>query len=64
MLVKNQMLLKRPWLFALLTAVGVSIAAYRLEDVGFPLRIVGPAIAFALVNLWFFLALRRTRKIQ
>ncbi len=64
MLIKNQALLKRPWIFTLATAGGALIGFVQTGDFDFALRIAGTVGAFILLNVWFFLTWRRTKRLQ
>jgi len=65
--IKNQMFLKRPWLFPVLTGIivlAISFALIPLQDASVHARVFSAIVLFSIVNIRFFLVLRRTRRLE
>lgn len=66
MRIRNQSLLKRPWLFPICTVTGVFVGLFVEGTKG----LSAPTIIFVLVgiciapNIWFFVSLRQTQRQQ
>ena len=64
-MIKNQLFLKKPWSFTVMTVVGVFFGLVYANNSGLTFSFVANAAIFlaivAVFNTLFFLALRRTR---
>jgi len=64
-MIKNQLFLKKPWMFTVMTAVGGFFGILYANNSGLAFGFVANAAMFIAIlvifNTLFFLALRRTR---
>lgn len=61
-MIKNQVFLKRPWLFAVFTVIGASYIFLPVNNLGTMTRILVFVGTVVVLNAWFLLSLKRTRK--
>ena len=63
MRIRNQHLLKRPWLFPVYTLIGGAIGLLSVTS-GLSVAMRGAifVVCISLMNVWFFIALRLTRR--
>lgn len=65
MKIRNPQFLKRPWLFTLYTFIGGAWPIYFAGPKAQNADVIGIAVAVvALINLWFYLSLRKTLRDQ
>jgi hypothetical protein len=63
--VKNPQFLRRPWLFTIYTLIGGAWPIYIAGPKAQNIDVIGLAVAVvAVINLWFYLSLRKTIKDQ
>jgi hypothetical protein len=61
MKIRNQQLLKRPWLFTIYTAVGGLLPLYLGGPAAQTAEVILVAVGvLAVLNVWFFVSLRQT----
>jgi hypothetical protein len=65
MKVRNQQLLKRPWLFSIYTIIGGALTIYFAAPPAQNTDVIAVAVGVvAVINIWFFVSLRQTLRSQ
>jgi hypothetical protein len=63
--IRNQLFLKRPWLFPILTVLGGAIPLFnKRKELSFTLEVSLFLVVIIVINAWFFISLRRTTREQ
>jgi hypothetical protein len=63
--VKNPQFLKRPWLFTISTLIGGAWPIYSAGQKAQNIEVIGlVVVVVAVINLWFYLSLRKTVRDQ